>query len=127
MQVQSAIAVQTTGDASLAALLATAAKEVDGLSDVAQRLHDLIARHIGGAGIEAQSIEDAQMIDYLVQHLEALGAFLDCLARETPEHLNVDATSARAGLRLADLARRLVGGGDGPDARSTPSGDCELF
>ena len=54
---------------SLGALLGTAATEVDALSGVADRLHSLIARHIAREDAPEESIEDAQMIDYLTQHL----------------------------------------------------------
>lgn len=113
---------------SLGALLGTAATEVDALSGVADRLHSLIARHIGREDAPEESIEDAQMIDYLTQHLEALGDFLAQLARVTPPEILVDAASARAGVGLADLARRLMG--DVPDENAVPAGpagECELF
>lgn len=114
--------------ASLGALLGTAATEVDALCDVAGRLHSLIARHIAQGNASEKSIEDAQMIDYLIQHLEALGDFLAQLSCATPTDVLVDAESARAGVGLADLARRLMGEVAGEDAPvAGPPGDCELF
>ena len=101
------------------------AGEVDALSVVADRLHNLIARHISREDAPEQSIEDAQMIDYLTQHLEALGDFLTELSIATPANVMVDAETARAGVGLADLARRLMG--ETADEDAGPAGDCELF
>ncbi len=122
-----ALAQSGPGDAALGALIGTAAMEVDALSDVANRLHALIARHVAQPGAHEQSIEDAQMIDYLTQHLEALGEFLGRLSAATPPDVLVDAASARAGVRLAALARRLVGDTDPNTAPGQDPGDCELF
>ena len=111
----------------LGALLGTAATEVDALSDVAGRLHSLIARHISQGNASEKSIEDAQMIDYLIQHLEALGDFLAGLSCVTPADIMVNAERARAGVGLADLARRLMGEVAGEGVPAGPAGDCELF
>jgi hypothetical protein len=127
MQARPDIADQATSNAALGPLIGTAATEVDALSEVAGRLHSVIVRHIGVQDAHEQSIEDAQMIDYLTQHLEALGQFLSRLSHATPDDVRVDAESARAGVALADLARRLMG--EAPSETEAPrtTGDCELF
>ena len=116
-----------SSNASLGELVGAAATEVDALSDVASRLHSLIARHISREDAPEQSIEDAQMIDYLTQHLDALSGFLAQLSRAAPADVRVNAASARAGVGLADLARRLMGETSSEDAPAGPAGDCELF
>jgi hypothetical protein len=128
MQASADIAISETTSTALGGLIGAAANEVDALSEVAGRLHSVIVRHVSVADAHEQSIEDAQMIDYLTQHLEALALFLSRLSEATPKTVVVDAESARAGVALADLARRLMGEvPSGLEATPRPAGDCELF
>lgn len=116
----------TTGDKPLAQLLRAAADEMFLLAELGQPLHALIERQMGGAGLQERSIEDAQLIDFLVQHLEATGIFLRLLAAQAPEEATVDFDSVRDRVPLADLARRL--GGESPmEDPAAASGDLDLF
>jgi hypothetical protein len=116
----------TTNEKPLAQLLRAAADEMFLLSELGGPLHALIERQMGGAGLQERSIEDAQLIDFLVQHLEATGIFLRQLAAQTPEETMVEFERVRAMVPLADLARRL-GGEPPPEDSSASSGDLDLF
>jgi hypothetical protein len=112
----------------MSALLESAASEVLSLSEIGLALHRLIAREMGTTRLNERSIEDAQLIDFLVQHLQAVGAFLRSLAAETPAEVAVDYAPLRDAMPLADLARRL--GGQLAEAEAQPavvSGELDLF
>ena len=109
-------------------LLESAASEMFSLSEIGGALHRLIAREMGTTRLNERSIEDAQLIDFLVQHLQAVGAFLRSLAAETPIDVAVDYAPLRDSVPLADLARRL--GGQLAEAEAGPvvvAGELDLF
>jgi hypothetical protein len=108
----------------VARLLAAAAGELNALASLSQQLHELVERQHAAAGLSDACVEDAQIIDYLVQHLDALALFLTLVAEQAPNTVHVDAGRALAGLPLGDLARRL---GGGAAAAPAPTGDLELF
>lgn len=113
-------------DKRLVDLLRAAADEMFQLSEIGQPLHALIERQMGGSDLQDRSIEDAQLIDFLVQHLQATGIFLRGLAEQTAEDAVVDFERVRVTVPLADLARRL--GGEAPvEDSSATSGDLDLF
>jgi nitric oxide reductase activation protein len=129
---QSSTALATSpsdGDPTpMSALLESAASEMFSLSEIGLALHRLIAREMGTTRLNERSIEDAQLIDFLVQHLQAVGAFLRSLAAETPVEVAVDYAPLRDSMPLADLARRL--GGQLAEAQALPpvvSGELDLF
>ncbi len=112
----------------MSTLLESAASEMFSLSEIGGALHRLIAREMGTTRLNERSIEDAQLIDFLVQHLQAVGAFLRSLAAETPEEVAVDYAPLRDSVPLADLARRL--GGQLAEAHAPPAavaGELDLF
>jgi hypothetical protein len=108
----------------LRSLLVATAVEIDALSDAGRRLQPLIAWAVE-AGSSERTIEDAQGIDHLLQHLCALSGFIMHLASATPSDVHVDLEGAAARLNLSDLKRRLLGGPSAP--ASEPAGDLELF
>lgn len=107
----------------LAELLKAAAAELTDLSRAGDRLHGLVERRMAAAPLAEGGIEDAQLIDFLVQHLETVGLFLRLLAAEAPA-TDIDYARLSARLPLADLASRLGGGAAPPPAAS---GDLDLF
>jgi hypothetical protein len=112
----------------MSTLLESAASEMFSLSEIGLALHRLIAREMGTTRLNERSIEDAQLIDFLVQHLQAVGAFLRSLAAETPAEVAVDYAPLRDSMPLADLARRL--GGQLEESEASPtvlSGELDLF
>ncbi|OYX34942.1 MAG: hypothetical protein B7Y99_04785 [Caulobacterales bacterium 32-69-10] len=112
---------------TVAALLRSTAQEMASLSDMSNRLHDLVARQMGAAVIHEQSVEEAQSIDLLVQHLETIGRFLHLLADEVPSSLAVDFSPIRDRLPLAALADRLGGEAGRRRLDDGDPGDLDLF
>lgn len=108
----------------LRSLLMAAAVEIDALSEAGRRLQPLIAQAVKANSSE-QSIEDAQIIDHLVQHLYALSGFMTHLASATPAEVRVDLETAVAGLNLSDLKHRLLGGRRALEPE--PTGEMDLF
>jgi hypothetical protein len=105
-------------------LVAAAGREVAALGAVVEMVHGLVTRH---AAADPHAMEEAQSLDYLLQHLCAIGDLLQQLG----EHPTLDGLVAteplRAGTPLADLAARLFDGADAkPFARPT-AGEVELF
>ena len=109
----------------LTTLLGSASDEMFVLSGLGGRLHELVERQSALAPLHDRSIEDAQLIDFLVQHLEAVGIFLRLLAENAPAGASIDFEALRHRLPLADLARRL--GGERAFEMEAPSGDLDLF
>lgn len=110
-------------------MLHSTASELFDLAEVGERLHDIVERHLMSAGAHEGAIVDAQLIDFLVQHLESVGAFLRLLADQTPRGLHIDFDRVRGRLPLADLERRLSGdmvAQHGVGA-SHAAGDLDLF
>ena len=105
-------------------LLSSAADEMASLSEMSHGLHDLVARQMASGHAHDQSIEEAQAIDLLVQHLDTIGAFLRLLANETPPGVAIDFARLRNQLPLAGLAGRL--GGD-TAAEDAACGELDLF
>jgi hypothetical protein len=106
----------------LPALLEAVAAELASLSDGSARLHALVERQAAAGPLGDAAIEDAQFVDFLVQHLETVGLFMRLLAAEAPS-VDIDYARLRLRLPLADLARRL--GGD--EAAAADGGDLDLF
>ena len=108
--------------APLAALLAATALEVDALARDAERLQPLVAQAVQ-ARASAGSIADAQVMDHLLQHFDALASFIAALAAATPGDVRVDAAAALAGVTLGEFKRRLLGDRRPPEA----AGELEMF
>jgi hypothetical protein len=78
-------------------------------------------------------LRDFQAIDYLVQRLHGVAAFMDALAvSAAAQDWRVDAAAAAARLPLSDLANRLGGahasaGAVDPTSPPPTDGDLELF
>ncbi|MEO8114091.1 MAG: hypothetical protein ABI655_06915 [Phenylobacterium sp.] len=123
MQQLAMTAVETEDTVALGALLSAAADELAALSLAGERLRPLLLRALAVEAAE-EAIEEAQTLDYLVQHLTALSVLMERLAAMTPPEACLAATQVRDGLGLSDLERRLLGGVDegGADA-----GDFELL
>jgi hypothetical protein len=122
----SQVTPQPVDERPMVALLRAAADEMFSLSEIGQPLHALIERQMGGYDLQEKSIEDAQLIDFLVQHLQATGTFLRQLAEQTSEDAMIDFDRVRTKVPLADLARRL--GGEAPsEGPPGGSGDLDLF
>jgi hypothetical protein len=111
--------------ASLRGLLVATATEIQALSRASHRLQPMIAQAMVAGALD-ESIEEAQIVDYLLQHLDELSAFVLGLAGQTPEAIHVNTGAAGAGLMLGDLKRRLL---DEPDATANgrDAGEYEPF
>lgn len=102
--------------------LAALAEELTRAGAGVEALSGLVSAYVRDCPPErrAAAITEAQAVDGLVQHLEALAGF----ARALSEGRSVDA--AAGAVTLADLARRLAA--DAPQQPANPpSGDLELF
>ena len=106
-------------------LISATAREIGRLAVLGHRLQALISGHVAAAGQIEGAVEDAQMLDYLIQHLEGVEQFLDRLAATAPRGCHVDVSSISAGLALGALSRRLAGGA-GPDG-ADDAGEMELL
>jgi hypothetical protein len=106
------------------ALVAAAGREVAALGAVVETLQELVARH---AGADPQGLEEAQGLDFLLQHLSAIGELLQRLGADPALAGMIETDALRAGAPLADLAGRLFGDlAAKPFARPT-AGAVELF
>ena len=115
---------EVDGGVPLRSLLMATTAEIDALSEASLRLQPLIAQAVAANSSE-QSIEDAQLIDHLVQHLCALSGFITHLASATPADVRVDLEAAVTGLNLSDLKHRLLGGRR--ILEPEPAGELDLF
>ena len=118
------LALQDT--APLRTLLAATASELEALSRAGHRLQPLIAQAMVAGALE-ESIEEAQIVDYLLQHLDALSSFIQGLAAQTPGDICVDAGAAGADMVLSDLRRRLLHEPGGAAILHRDAGEVELL
>ncbi len=112
--------------APLRALLEATAAELEALSRAGHRLQPLIAQAMVAGALE-ESIEEAQIVDYLLQHLDALSGFIQGLAAQTPDGIHVDASAAGADMLLSDLRRRLLHEPGAAAILHRESGEVELL
>lgn len=110
--------------ASLRTLIAAAGCELLALAREGHRLQALIGAHVAAAGSNERAVEDAQMLDVLLQHHEALAEVLTKLAAEIPSTAEVDLEPVLGSLRLSGLADRLAGT---RGAFSESPGELEVF
>lgn len=106
------------------ALVAAAGREVMALGAVVETVHGLVARHVG---IDPDAMEEAQSLDFLLQHLCAIGDFLQRLGSDPALGEPVQTDGLRAAAPLADLAARLFGDADAKPFGRPSAGDVELF
>lgn len=118
-----AIGAEAEETVALGALLGAAADELAALSLAGERLRPLLLRALAVEAAE-EAIEEAQTLDYLVQHLTALSVLMERLAAMTPPEARLAATQVRDELGLSDLERRLLGG---VDDGAAAAGDFELL
>ncbi len=120
-----ALAPSELAYAPLKALVAAAGSELHALCREGHRLQALIGSHVAAAGVaQEQAIEDAQMLDRLVQHQQALAEVLRRLAELIPQDLEIELDAVLGPLRLSGLAGRLAGLGA---AGANLSGELELL
>ncbi len=112
--------------APLSGLLEATACELEALSRAGHRLQPLIAQAMVAGALE-ESIEEAQIVDHLMQHLDALALFIQGLASQTPSDVHVDATAAGSQMVLSDLRKRLLGDPDAATMLQTTAGEVELL
>jgi hypothetical protein len=107
------------GQVRLSAVLRAAALELQALSKRTEALQAMTS-----AEASEHAVEGGQDIDYVAQHLDALGAVLDRLAAQAPDSLSVAAEELASTLTLSGLSARL---GLTPAAEPGPSGELDLF
>lgn len=117
---------------STQAILTALAQEVDHAGTLCDRLESLVSRLIGGAEGEPLQIalHEAQTIDALQQHLNALSDFMRSLNRQGEQNGGFDLSAAVAQIPLADLAKRLSVAAHNLDDQDRPAqdaGDLTLF
>ncbi len=110
---------------ALRRLIGAVAREIDSLAEQGHRLQVMIGAHVAAAGAAEQAVEDAQLIDHLLQHFSGLGEVLRRAAEHTPAAVDVEIAAVLRGLRLDGLGRRLAGAGR-LDGRNC-SGELELL
>ena len=110
--------------ASLRTLIAAAGCELMALAREGHRLQAMIGEHVAALGSSETAVEDAQLLDVLLQHHEALAEVLARLSEEIPATAKVDLEPVLGSLRLSGLADRLAGA-EGSSAGS--SGELEAF
>jgi hypothetical protein len=117
------------GPEHLGQVLARSATELADLADRTERLQDVMADLVQQfASLDHEATQDMQALDWIAQHLEGLGSFLNALAKQIPPGWRIDPTSSLDALTLAELAHRLRGGPATPlSAPVAVSGDMELF
>jgi hypothetical protein len=94
------------------------------LAQEGHRLQELIGAHVAALGSSEGAVEDAQLLDVLLQHHEALAEVLKRLAAEIPASAEVKLEAVLGPLRLSGLADRLAGA----EARhAKTSGDLEML
>lgn len=95
--------------ASLRALIAAAGSELMALAKEGHRLQELIGAHVAAHSSREEAVEDAQLLDVLLQHHEALAEVLHRLAEQTPPATVVKLDAVLGPVPLAGLADRLAG------------------
>jgi hypothetical protein len=110
--------------ASLRTVIEAASAELQSLAREVHRLQALIGDHVAAIGSSEGAVEDAQILDVLHQHHEALSEVLKRLAAEVPDAAEVRLDAVLGPLRLSGLADRLAGA-ETPHAKT--SGDLEMF
>jgi hypothetical protein len=106
------------------ALVAAAGREVVALGAVVEMVHGLVTRH---AVADAPSMEEAQSLDFLLQHLDAIGDLLQRLGLDPTLDGLVETDPLRAATPLADLAARLFDDADARPFARPSAGEVELF
>ena len=110
--------------ASLRTMIAAAGGELLALAREGHRLQAMIGAHVAALGANEKTMEDAQLLDVLLQHHEALAEVLTRLAEEIPSEAEVDLEPVLGSLRLSGLADRLAGA-EGSFAGA--AGELEVF
>jgi len=107
-------------------ILSALAREMDHGRDLCDRLEALVTTLIGGASGEPLQIalREAQAVDALQQHLDALGAFVRSLNRQGEHEGGFDIGPALAQVTLADLAQRLSDEVQNVQATERPAADA---
>ena len=105
-------------------LIEAAGAELTALAREGHRLQTLIGDHVAALGSSEGAVEDAQLLDVLLQHHEALAEVLKRLAAEVPATTEVRLDTVLGPLRLSGLADRLAGAEE-PHAKT--SGELEMF
>lgn len=111
---------------TLAGLLSRASVEVSALAQVFDGLQSVLGPStIDLRALGQEAVERVQSLDYLSQHLHALGQFIEALSRVPAARSAADPATALALVPLAGLARRLAGRPAGAGAGDDD--DFEMF
>jgi hypothetical protein len=110
--------------ASLRTVIEAASAELLSLASEVHRLQALIGDHVAALGSREGAVEDAQLLDVLLQHHEALSEVLKRLAAEVPDSAEVRLDTVLGPLRLSGLADRLAGA---ETTHAKTSGELEMF
>lgn len=112
---------------AMPALLRQLARELGQLqamvADMEGSVDGMIERHAGT--LDAQSIQNLQLLDILGQTLATLSSFAELASALSSPGWCIDGKAATATLKLASLAQRLAKGEDPPG--ETPGESYELF
>ncbi len=115
------------GGAPIRVVLAALAVEVSELAVAADGLQSLVGGLLSDplASVTVKQLEQGQMLDAVVQRLQALETFLGALAPTVDASWIVDSRSAADLLLLSRVAQKLSG--IAVEAEAEPLGDCDFF
>ncbi len=115
------------GGSPLSTVLLAVASEVADLAEAADGLQALVGRLLSDPMImiDSEAVERGQVLDAIVQRLQALQTFLAALAPAVQPDWAVDPRKAADMLLLASLAQRLSGAA--LDTVAPDNGSCDFF
>jgi len=121
------VASVADGGSSMSTVLSAVASEVADLATAADSLQELVGSLLSDplAMVDSRAVEQGQVLDAIVQRLQALQTFLGALAPAVSPDWAVDPREAADMLLLASLAQRLTG--VAADMIVEDNGACDFF